>query len=145
MSTFYRMWPSWRRSIFSPLHSLCLAAQVCKSARPRALSGFSVIPLLFGGPPDPLWMQAGTVGLGQSTWGKAAWNNGPFLSTPTHTLLTQPSELRKQKTFLPTTSSKSVSLSGLQLPQLTMKWGGLHLISKNRSHKSLFLGQHQFK
>lgn len=68
--------------------------------------------LVVRGQTRPFQTNAGTVGLGQSTREKAAWNNGPFLSSAAHTLLTQPSELRKQKMYLPTTSASHLAPVG---------------------------------
>lgn len=119
-----------------------LAAPICKSSRPWDLSGFCCYFSGVSGTAHPFWIKAGTVELGQSTQGKDVWNNGPFLLSSTHALLTQPSELRKQKTFLPTTSSKSFSLSGLWLCCLNYKMRGIRLADL---YESPFLGQQQLK
>lgn len=115
--------------LWVPLSPFASLPRPARPQDPELYLASNVTSLGFGGQPHPIWIKAGTVGLGQSAWGKAGWNNGPFLSSPTHTLLTQPSELRKQKTFLPTTSGKAFSLAGLRLPQWQSKgdWIGWSL------------------
>lgn len=99
-----------------------LFAQLLRSAKELNTRSFIWLQMLL------LWcsghshthsgLKQATVGVSQSTGGQAAWNNGPFLSSPPTPCWLNLQSWENRKDFLPTTSSKSFSLPGLQLPQL---------------------------
>lgn len=91
-------------------------------------------------------MLSGRARLQQALWAQACpsegerLNNSLFLSSPAHALLTQLSELRKQKVFLPTTSSMSLCHS-LGFPGFNYQMKGRDwIVSHSQNYKILFSG-----